>query len=227
MTDSTILITGASGGIGEATAEAFATRGWRVILCSRRRSPLEEIAATVSEAGGTPVVAPLDVTDENDVFFTIAESVDGALDVVIPAAVTTTGPPGDRPLDEETYDEFDSVMNTNVRGLFAVIRESLQFMPSDGRVLVPSGSIAREPAAGMGAYGVSKAAVEGIARSFAADVQQTVGIVDPGIVSTDLTDNMGRDPDSVAELFRWAGEECPAADLDGKIIDLKQWKQAT
>jgi len=227
MSQSTVLITGASGGIGSATAVAYAERGWRTILCSRRRSPLEGVATDVSAAGGTPVVAPLDVDDESDVFWRLAETVESVVDVVVPAAATTTGPPGDRPLDEESYEAFDAVLATNVRGVFATVREALQFMPPDGRVLVPSGSVAREPVAGMGAYAVSKAAVEGIARGFAADVEQTVGVVDPGIVSTALTDHTGRDPESAGELFHWAGVACPADDLDGAIVDLAQWKRAT
>ncbi|WP_299267343.1 SDR family NAD(P)-dependent oxidoreductase [Halorientalis sp.] len=227
MTDSTVLVTGASRGIGAAVAETFGSAGWRVVLCSRSRSELEDVAAAVSDAGGTPVVKPLDVTDADEFYVSLLEAVDSALDVVIPAAATTTGPPGQQPLDEETHEGLRAVMDTNVYGVFAVIRESLQFMPEDGRVLVPSGSVAREPVEGMGAYGVSKAAVEGVARSFAADAKQTVGIVDPGLVATELTDQQGRDPQEVAELFRWAGTECAAPELNGAVVGLKKWKQAT
>jgi NAD(P)-dependent dehydrogenase (short-subunit alcohol dehydrogenase family) len=227
MTDQTVLITGASGGIGAAVAETFGSAGWRVVLCSRSRSELENVAGTVSDAGGTPIIKPFDVTDADELYVSIVDAIDTSIDIVIPAAATTTGPPGQQPLNKEMHERFKTVMNTNVYGVFAVVRESLQFMSGDGRVLIPSGSVAREPVAGMGAYGVSKAAVEGIARSFAADVEQTVGIVDPGLVATELTDQQGRNPREIAELFRWAGTECAASDLDGEVIDLQQWKQAT
>lgn len=227
MTDPTVLITGASGGIGAAVAETFGSAGWRVVLCSRSHSKLENVAATVSDAGGTSIIKPLDVTDADELYVSIVEAIDTSVDIVIPAAATTTGPPGQQPLNKEMHEQFKNVMDINVYGVFAVVRESLQFMPRDGRVLIPSGSVARESVEGMGAYGVSKAAVEGIARSFAADVEQTVGIVDPGLVATELTDQRGRDPQEVAELFRWAGMECAASDLDGEIIGLQQWKQAT
>ncbi len=125
------------------------------------------------------MVQPLDVREENDVFLALSEAVPGALDVVVPAAATMPHPPGERPLDEERYDDVRTVLDTDVYGLFAVIRESVQFMAPDGRVLVPSGSVAREPTPGMGAYAVSKAAAEGLARGFAADVDQTAGLGRP------------------------------------------------
>lgn len=227
MTDPTVLITGASGGIGAAVAETFGSAGWRVVLCSRSHSELENVAATVSDAGGTPIIKPLDITDADELYVSILDTIDTSMNILIPAAATTTKPPGQQPLNEETHEGFKRVMDTNVYGVFAAIRESLQFMPEDGRVLIPSGSVARESAEGMGAYGVSKAAVEGLARSFAADTEQTVGIVDPGLVATELTDQQGRNPQDIAELFRWAGMECAASDLDGKVVGLQQWRQAT
>lgn len=227
MTDPTLLVTGASGGIGSAVATRFAADGWRVVLCARRRGPLESVAAAVSGAGGTPIVEPLDVRDEDEVFLTLAGTVDDRLDVVIPAAATIDHAPGARPLDEERYGAFRTAMDTNVGGAFAVIREALRFMPPDGRVLVPSGSVAREPTEGMGAYAVSKAAVEGLARGFAADAEQAVGVVDPGLVATELTGGRGRDPADAAELFRWAATECPAAELDGAVLDRLAWSRAT
>jgi 3-oxoacyl-[acyl-carrier protein] reductase len=227
MTEGTVLITGASGGVGSAVAEEFAAREWRVVLCARSEEALESTGSAVSAAGGTPVVQPVDVRDENEVFLAVSEAVPGSLDVVIPAAATMPHPPGERPLDEEWYDDFQTVFETNVYGVFAAVRESLQLMPPDGRVLVPSGSVAREPTEGMGTYAVSKAAVEGMARGFAADVDQTVGVVDPGLVASDLTGGKGRDPEGIAGMFRWAALECPAEDLDGEILGLRDWKKAT
>jgi len=227
MIDGTVLITGASGGIGTAVAEEFGAEGWRTILCARSEGDLETTAAAVEGAGGTPVVRRLDVREENDVFMALSETVEDGLDVVIPAAATMPHGPGQRPLDEERYEDFRSVMDTNVYGLFAVVREALQFISPEGRVLVPSGSVAREPAEGMGAYAVSKAAAEGLVRGFSADVDQPVGVVDPGIVATDLTGGKGRDPADVGGMFRWAALECPAENLDGSVVDLRQWKKAT
>jgi NAD(P)-dependent dehydrogenase (short-subunit alcohol dehydrogenase family) len=76
-------------------------------------------------------------------------------------------------------------------------------------------------------YAPSKAATEALARGFAADVEQAVGVVDPGLVATDLTGKKGRDPAEVAEMFWWTAMECPAEDLDGEIVGLREWMQAT
>jgi NAD(P)-dependent dehydrogenase (short-subunit alcohol dehydrogenase family) len=227
MSTDTVLITGAGGGIGAAVAEVFAGEGWRTVLCGRSEKSLESTADAVSAAGGTPVVRSLDVRDEDEVFDTLTATITDTLDVLIPAAAVMPHPPGERPLDEERYEDVQTVLDTNVYGLFAVIREALQFMAPDGRVLVPSGSVARDPTPGMGMYAPSKAATEAIARGFAADVDQSVGIVDPGIVATDLTNGKGRDPAGVAAMFWWAAIECPAEDLDAEILGLREWKQAT
>jgi len=101
------------------------------------------------------------------------------------------------------------------------------FMPQDGDVLVPSGSVARPPDPWMGSYAASKAAAEAFAHGFAADVDQTVGVVDPGLVATDLTGQKGRDPTDVAGMFRWAALECPSEKIDGGIVGLREWKRAT
>ena len=226
MTDRTILLTGASGGIGSVVAEAFAADGWRTVLCARSKEALESTAEAVTEAGGTPVVRPLDVRDEDEVFDALHETIPDTLDVLVPAAAVMPHAPGVRPLVEEDYDDVRTVLETNVYGLFAVIREALQFMNSDGRVLVPSGAVARDPKPGMGMYAPSKAAAEALARGFAVDADQSVGIVDPGIVATGLTGGKGRDPADVAELFRWAALACPGEQLDGQIVGLREWMQA-
>jgi NAD(P)-dependent dehydrogenase (short-subunit alcohol dehydrogenase family) len=131
------------------------------------------------------------------------------------------------PLDEESYARFDDTLRTNARGVFTTIAEALPHLSSEARVLVPSGAVARESKPGMGAYAVSKAGAEAIVRGFAADVDHPIGVVDPGLVATKLTDGRGREPADVAPMFQWAATDCPAEDLDGTVVDLKAWKQAT
>lgn len=224
MAEQTVLITGASGGLGTAIATAFGEEGAHLVLCARSEEPLAETAEQVRQAGGTTTVAPVDVRDEDALFETLLDA-PGPIDVLVPAAGVNPEPPGEMPLTEESYDNVDDAMATNARGLFATLREGLQFTAGDGRVLVPSGNVAREPTEGMGAYAVSKAATEGIARGFAADAEQVVGILYPGIVATELTRGKGRDPEGVAEMFVWAATECPAEELDGSVVDLRDWKR--
>ncbi|MFB6297589.1 MAG: SDR family oxidoreductase [Salinirussus sp.] len=221
-----VLVTGASRGLGAAVAEAFGEQGADVTLCARSEPDLAATAEAVRAAGGTATTAAVDVRDEAAVFEAVAEAAGDPLDVVVAAAGINPSPPGEMPLTGEWYDNFDDAMATNVRGLFATLREAVAFMPADGRILVPSGSVAREPTEGMGAYAVSKAGAEGVARGFAADADQAVGIVYPGVVATDLTGGMGREPADVAGLFVWAATDCPASELDGEVVDLSDWKRA-
>lgn len=223
----TAVLTGASGGIGSAVAEAFATRGWRVVLFARSKERLESTAQTVTAAGGTPVIRSLDVRDENKVFNALAGTIPDSIDILIPAAAVMPYAPGKRPLNKENYEDLKNVFDTNVYGLFAVVREALQFMTADSRVLIPSGSVARDPKPGMGAYAPSKAAVEALADGFAVDAEQSVGVIDPGVVATELTGGKGRNPDEVAEMFLWAALECPANELNGELISFQDWRQAT
>lgn len=225
-----VLITGASRGIGAAVARRFGEDGAHVAMCGRNEEPLHEVAATVVEAGGEATTQRADVRDEFDIerLAEAAARAGGPLDVVLANAGIYHGDPGDTDLVDESYAAFDDTIRTNGRGVFATVRESVPHMADDARVLVPSGSIARDAKPGFGAYAVSKALAEAIARQFAAELDATVGVVDPGQVSTDLTgDGPGRDPDDVADMFHWAATEAPAADLDGAVLDLRTWKQAT
>jgi NAD(P)-dependent dehydrogenase (short-subunit alcohol dehydrogenase family) len=96
-------------------------------------------------------------------------------------------------------------------------------------VFVPSGGIARDARAGFGSYAVSKAGAEAVARQFAAELDATVGVLDMGFLSTELTDHteQGRDPADVAGIVVWAAADADAADLDGAVTGIREWKSAT
>lgn len=227
MDGSTAVVTGASRGVGNAVVRAFAARGARVVCCARADSGLEDAVGDVD--GAEPVVA--DVRDEFDLerLMELAARAgdDAGIDVVVAAAAVAHGDPGASPLDETAYSAFDDTLRTNVRGVFATVREALPHLAADGRVLVPSAAVAADPDPGSGAYAVSKAGAEAVARGFAADVEQAVGVVDPGAVATDLTGDDGRDPDDVADMFVWAAEEVAADRLDGRRLDVKTWVKET
>ena len=185
---------------------------------------------TGADAAGTAWGERVDVRDEFDLerFFQRAAREGGPLDIVFANAAVFHGAPGERPTDEVSYADYDDTMRTNARGTFATISESVPHLADDARVIVPSGSVAHESKAGMGAYAVSKAAAEAVARGFAADLDAAVGVVDPGLVATDLTGmERARDPESVAPLFVWAATEAPAAELNGERLGLREWKSAT
>lgn len=227
----TVAITGATRGIGRAVAEAFLEDGAFVAICGTDADAVEAAVAELSEIHGADVWGMrADVRDEFDMerFLETAAREGGAIDVLVPNAAVCHGDPGAMPLDEESYASFDDTMRTNARGVFATITEAIPHLADDARVLVPSGANARRPTEGMGSYAVSKAGAEAVARGFAIDLDRTVGVVDPGIVDTDLTKKeRARDPESVARLFVWAATDCPDTDLDGGRIGLRDWKDAT
>jgi 3-oxoacyl-[acyl-carrier protein] reductase len=229
MDGKTVVVTGASRGIGRAVAHEFADAGAHVVLCARDRSAVSEVADEITEAGGTAGGFRADVRDEYDVerLMEQAARIHGPIDVLVANAAVNHGSPGEMPLQEESYSRFDDTVRTNVRGVFTTITEAVPHLADDARILVPSGSIAREAKPGMGSYAVSKAGAEALVRGFAADLDATVTTVDPGYVATDLSGGQGRDPADVAPMFRWAATDADPDEFDGEVADLKAWKRAT
>jgi NAD(P)-dependent dehydrogenase (short-subunit alcohol dehydrogenase family) len=222
MTD-TVVVTGASGGLGEAVVRAFASGGDTLVAAGYDRDAVEVVAA---DAGA--VAMRTDVRDEYDVERLMEQASkagdESGVDVVVPCAAVDHGD-GRTPLGDEPYSGFDDTLRTNVRGVFAAVREALPHMPADGRVAIPTEAVAREPEPGRGAYAVSKAAAEGMMRQFSVDCEQAVGCVDPGPVNTGLHGGGGRPPADVAGQFPWA-VSVPGS-LDGVVLDRSDWMEAT
>ena len=232
--DLTVAVTGATRGIGRAVAAAFAEEGTFVAVSGRDGDAVDQVVNELGTdddgAGGEVWGTRADVRDEYDLerFFEAVAKEAGPIDVVFANAAVFHGAPGENPSEGISYSHYDDTMRTNARGVFATIREALPHLADDARVIVPSGSVAAESKPGMGAYAVSKAAAEAVARGFAADIEQAVGVVDPGLVATDLTGmERARDPESVAPLFVWAATEAPAEELNGARLGLREWKKAT
>ena len=229
MDGQTAVVTGASRGIGHAVAHAFAEAGAHVVICARDGDAIGAVAAEIEDRGGNATATRADVRDQFDVerLMEKAAAIGGKIDHLIANAAVYHGETGSTPLSEESYSAFDDHMRTNARGTFATIREALPHLDPAARVLVASGSVAREPYPGYGSYAVSKAAAEAIARGFGADTGNVVGVVDPGQVATDLTGGEGHDPEDVADQFLWAAREAPAELIDGEVVDRKAWRSAT
>jgi 3-oxoacyl-[acyl-carrier protein] reductase len=229
MDGETAVVTGASRGIGRAVADALADAGAHVVICARERDAIESAAAEIREAGGEATATRADVRDQFDVerLMQKASQAGGAIDAVVANAAVYHGETGGTPLSAESYAAFDDHLRTNARGTFATVREALPHLAPEARIVVASGSVAREPYPGYGSYAVSKAAAEAIARGFGADTDHAVGVVDPGQVATDLTGGEGHDPADVAAQFLWALREAPADALDGEVLDRGDWRSAT
>jgi NAD(P)-dependent dehydrogenase (short-subunit alcohol dehydrogenase family) len=228
----TAVVTGGSRGVGAAVARRFAAEGVHVVLCARDADGLDAVAEDIESDGGTATTMRADVRDEFDVerlMETVARAGEASgIDCVVANAGVYHGAPGETSLAEATYSTFDDTLRSNARGVFATIREAIPHLTDDARAFVPSGSIAREAKPGFGAYAVSKAAAEAVARQFAAELEQAVGVLDLGQVETELTNHMqGREPADVAPMFWWAATEADTDTVDGEVISLREWKQAT
>lgn len=223
MDGQTAVVTGASRGLGRAIVHEFVEAGATVICCARDADAIEAVA---NETGALGLRA--DVRDEFDVerLMVIAAREGGEIDVLVPNAAVYHGTPGETPLHEESYAAFDDTVRTNLRGVFATVREARPHLADDARILIPTGAIARDPKPRLGTYAVSKAGAEALMRGFGTDLDRPVGCLDPGQVATDLSGPAGRDPEEIAPMFSWAAGLNPD-ELNGETLGLREWKSAT
>ncbi|MEZ3144025.1 SDR family oxidoreductase [Halobaculum sp. MBLA0143] len=232
MDEQTVVVTGATRGVGRAVAAEFADEGADVVICARDPERVTETAEELdADAAGSVTGQRADVRDEYDLerlLETAAEHGTPGVDVVVANAAVFHGSPGDSPITEASYSRFDDSYQTNVRGVFGTLRESLPHLAEGARLLVPSGAVAREAKPGLGAYAVSKAGAEAVVRQFHADADADAFVLDLGLVATELTgDESGRDPERVAAMFTWAAREADPEEHGGDVIDLRVWKRAS
>ncbi|HVL99099.1 MAG TPA: SDR family NAD(P)-dependent oxidoreductase [Egibacteraceae bacterium] len=188
LVDATVLVTGASSGIGEACARAFAAAGARLLLCARREERVRALAGRL-DAETHPF--RLDVRDREAVNAAVEGLPEGwrTIDVLVNNAGLAAGL---APLHEGDPDDWDRMLDTNVRGLLNVTRAVTPGMVARGRGhVVNIGSVAgRETYPDGAVYCASKAAVDRITRGLRMDLLGTgvrVSTVDPGLVDTEFS----------------------------------------
>ncbi len=127
----TAIVTGGGRGLGRYMAEALSDAGANIVLCSRKKEPLEEVQREIEASGGKALALECDVTDPEDVEKVVSAAVEtfGSVDVVVNNSGATWGaPPADMPVEK-----FDSVMSVNVRGTFLMCQ-------AVGRRMIEAGS---------------------------------------------------------------------------------------
>jgi NAD(P)-dependent dehydrogenase (short-subunit alcohol dehydrogenase family) len=200
------LVTGASRGIGAATATALAAQGAHVILTARTAKDLEAVEDAIFEAGGSATIAPLDLTD-GDSIARLAAAVTqrwGKLDILIlNAAMLGTL----SPVSAIDGAEFARLFTLNVSAQQVMIAsfDALLRKSEAGRLVALTSSVGATPRAFWGAYGASKAALENLVDSYGEEVknlsQVRTAIVDPGRTRTTMRAKAypGEDPATVKE----------------------------
>lgn len=198
------LVTGASRGIGAATAIALAGEGAHVVLTARTAGGLEEVEEAIFAAGGSATIAPMDLT-ENDSIARLAEAIGGrwpALDILVLNAATLGTLSAVPAID---FKEFAKVLTLNVTAQAALLAafDPMLRASRGARVIGVTSSVGRTARAYWGVYGSSKAAFDNLLLTYGEEVAHIsgirVGIVDPGATRTKMRARAfpGEDPATV------------------------------
>lgn len=198
------LVTGASRGIGAATAEALARDGAHVVLVARTGSALETVEERIHEAGGSATIAPLDLTDGASIgklAVAVAERWE-ALDLLVLNAAMLGSL---TPVQDIDPKEYSRILSLNVLANQALLAAFDPLLRKAGRadVVALTSSVGGEPRAFWGAYGSSKAALETLLGAYADETAHTgrirVHIIDPGATRTRMRALAfpGEEPDDV------------------------------
>jgi clavulanate-9-aldehyde reducatase len=185
-------VTGATSGIGEATALRLAEAGATVAVAGRREDRLEELAKRIADAGGTAMAVPTDVTDEPQARALIARTVDelGALNILINnAGVMLLGP-----VQDADVGEWKRMVEVNLLGLLYCTHAALPVMrDAGGGDIVNVSSVAgRHANLGSAVYNLTKWGVNGFTeglRQEALHIGVRVSVIEPGMVTTELLDH--------------------------------------
>jgi NAD(P)-dependent dehydrogenase (short-subunit alcohol dehydrogenase family) len=206
------LVTGASRGIGAATAEAIAAAGAQVVLAARDRESLDGVAERIRAAGGEATPVPTDVAEADDVERLFA-AVDGLGS--LSALVCAAGVLKSVPFEEITSEGWAESLDVNLTGAFLCCRAAFRVMrrSGEGRIVnigSLSGVYATEKFPGLAAYNVSKYGVVGLTEAIAAEGKEhgiSAICVSPGAVDTEMLRRAnpalrpGLTPGDVAELI--------------------------
>jgi len=192
------VVTGAGRGIGSAIARKLAALGASAVLLGRTKSTLDETAAAIIEAGGKTEVIPCDVTvmHQFDYAATRIDSTFHRLDIL----VNNAGIGGfTEPLHNLPPDDWDRILNTNLRGVYFAIRAlaPLMIRAQTGHIINISSLAGKNALPNGAAYAASKWGLNGLTYSVAEELRKyniRVSVVCPGSVDTELSPHTGKDP---------------------------------
>lgn len=231
-----VAITGASSGIGEATALLLAERGARLVLGARRSPRLAELVARIEQAGGTAVQLRTDVTRPDDLHALVALATErfGRLDVLVNnAGVGTISP-----LDDLRVEEWDHMIDVNVKGVLHGIAAALPVFRAQGggHFVTTASTAAFRIVPTMAVYAASKFAVRALCEGLRQEAGDALRVttVSPGAIATDfaeassnsrvraeitkMRDDLAIPPDAIARAIAFAIEQPAAVDVNEIVV---------
>jgi 3-oxoacyl-[acyl-carrier protein] reductase len=238
LKDRVALVTGASQGIGRATALALSSAGARVIAAARNRQKLDALAQEIAAAGGQALAVTMDVADAEQVKAGFKQGIEkfGRLDILVNNAAVTR----DALSLRMKLDDWESVLRTNLTGAHLCIQQALAVMVRQrcGRIINISSVVAETGNAGQANYVAAKAGLIGLTRAIATEVASrsiTVNAIAPGFIATPMTGplpdpvkeamlariplgRMGQDCEVAAAVVFLASDE--AAYITGHVLDV-------
>lgn len=230
-----VAITGASSGIGEATALLLAERGARLVLGARRSGLLADVATRIEQAGGTAVHAQTDVTRRDDLHALVGLAGDrfGRLDVLINNA--GAGPIS--PLDDLRVDDWDTMVDVNIKGVLHGIGAALPVFRKQGtgHFITTASTAAFRVVPAMAVYAGTKVAVRAICEGLRQEADGLrVTTVFPGIIDTPFTeastnpevrtrisetrDRIAIPPDAIARAIAFAIDQPDTVDVNEIVV---------
>lgn len=188
-----VVITGASRGLGRVLSHAFSSAGARVVLVARTEKDLKALAQTLP---GPSIVMGGDITDEsfNEAVADTAVAEWGGLDVWISNAGISPVVAGPLGIDTRTWSQ---VIEVNLTGAFLGARAAVRVMKSGGRLIFTGSVLGERPRRGLSAYSASKAGLVGLAKGLALDLAEsgiTVNVVAPGWFDSPLANGWKSNP---------------------------------
>lgn len=201
------LVTGASSGIGRASAIALATQGAKVAVAARRLEKLQAVAAEIKQHGKEALAIQMDVTKKSDIDAAVAQTVKsfGRLDILL----NNAGVAEFAPAIDMTEDQWDKTIDTNLKGYFLVAQAAAKEMAKNkwGRII----NIASIASGGVGVgfpqiaqYCASKGGIVGLTEALADEWAAhgiLVNCIGPGVIETEMTEAMLNDPKQAEALL--------------------------
>jgi len=202
------LVTGATSGIGLATAKLFASEGARLYITGRRQDALDSAIVEIGH-GAVGVQADSGRNTDLDSLFAKIKSDQGRLDVL----VVNAGGGSMLPLGQITEEQIDDTFNRNVKSVIFTVQKALPFMSNGSSIVLTGSTAGTEGTAAFSVYSASKAAVRNLARSWALDLKGTgirVNVVSPGATHTPgLVELAGDDKDQQQGLLDFLATRIP------------------